>query len=58
MRITVGDLDALRAEVTGRQYAYARPGIEDTLWETREMIVTDPFSNRLTFVDAKSLVEG
>lgn len=58
VRITVGDLDALQAEVTGRQYAFARRGIEDTPWGTREMIVTDPFSNRLTFVDAKALVEG
>ena len=52
VRIYVDELDVLQAEVMGRQYAFARPGIEDMPWGTREMTVTDPFANRLIFVDA------
>ena len=50
LRIAVDDIDGLHAELSGKQYAYARPGIEDTPWETRELSVRDPFGNRLTFV--------
>jgi catechol 2,3-dioxygenase-like lactoylglutathione lyase family enzyme len=53
VRIAVGDVDALCAEIAGRQYSFARPGVEDTPWNTREMRVTDPFANRLIFVDAR-----
>lgn len=55
VRVYVEDLDELHKEVAGRQYAFARPGIEDMPWGTREMTITDPFSNRLIFVDAKEL---
>lgn len=55
VRVYVEDLDELHKEVTGRQYAFARPGIEDMPWGTREMTIADPFSNRLIFVDAKEL---
>jgi uncharacterized glyoxalase superfamily protein PhnB len=48
----VEDLEALYEELAARPYAFARPGIEDTAWGTREMSVTDPFGNRLTFVAA------
>lgn len=58
VRVDIGDLDAFREEVTGRQYAYARPGIEDMPWGTREMMVTDPFANRLIFVDATAREGG
>lgn len=53
VRITVGDVDALCAEVTGRTYAFARPQVEEMPWGLREMRVTDPFANRLIFVDAR-----
>jgi hypothetical protein len=33
---------------------YARPGIEETPWGTREMKIVDPFFNRVIFVDARS----
>ena len=49
LRIEVDDIDGLHAELTARQYGYARPAIEDTPWETRELSVKDPFGNRLTF---------
>ena len=48
LRIPVEDLDALHAELLGRQYRHARPGIESMPWG-RDMRVTDPFGNRLVF---------
>ncbi|EKU83497.1 putative glyoxalase superfamily protein PhnB [Massilia sp. UYP32] len=49
LRIEVDDIDDLHAELAAKQYGYARPAIEDTPWETRELSVKDPFGNRLTF---------
>lgn len=54
MRIELADIDAFHAELTAKQYGYARPGIEDTPWGTRDMSVKDPFGNRLTFTTAIS----
>ena len=54
MRIETDDIDALQRELAARQYGYARPAIEDTPWGTRDMSVTDPFGNRLTFSTAIS----
>lgn len=55
LRVAVGDLDALHAELAAKPYAYARPGIEHTPWDSREMSVKDPFGNRLTFVEVANL---
>jgi uncharacterized glyoxalase superfamily protein PhnB len=49
MRIEVSDLDAFQTELMSKAYKYARPGIEEMPWGTRDMSVTDPFGNRLTF---------
>ena len=49
LRIEVDDIDGLHAELSAKQYGYARPGIEDTPWGARELSVKDPFGNRLTF---------
>lgn len=49
LRIEVGDIDAFHAELTAKDYRYARPGCERTEWGTREVRVTDPFGNRLVF---------
>jgi uncharacterized glyoxalase superfamily protein PhnB len=49
MRIETDALDAFQAELGSRQYKYARPGIENMPWGTRDMSVKDPFGNRLTF---------
>lgn len=55
MRIEVGDIDALQAELAARPYRHARAQIESMPWGTRDMSVTDPFGNRLTFTSAISL---
>jgi len=51
LRIQVDDLDALQAELHGKDYKYARPSIELMPWGTRDMSVKDPFGNRLTFTE-------
>jgi catechol 2,3-dioxygenase-like lactoylglutathione lyase family enzyme len=54
MRIETDDIDELHRELTLKQYEYARPGIENTPWGTRDVSVKDPFGNRLTFTTAIS----
>lgn len=49
LRITVDDVDALNRELLAKNYKYARPGVSDTAWRTREMTIRDPFGNRLVF---------
>ena len=49
LRIETGDLDAYQAALLAKAYPNARPGIQQTPWGSREMSVTDPFGNRLTF---------
>ena len=51
LRIKVEDIAALHRELTARKYRFARPGLEATPWNTKEVTVTDPFGNRLTFYE-------
>ena len=55
MRIEVDDIDALAAELNARPYKQMRPTVETMPWGTRDMTVTDPFGNRLTFTHAISV---
>mgnify|MGYP003502943748 FL=1 len=55
MRIEVDDIDALQRELATRPYRHARPTAETMPWGTRDMSLTDPFGNRLTFTDAISV---
>ncbi|MFB9949887.1 glyoxalase superfamily protein [Rhizobium puerariae] len=41
---------AFHAELTGKNYAYMRPGLKQADWGL-EVTVTDPFSNRITFCE-------
>lgn len=54
VRIEAHDLDALLAELSSKVYRFARPAIESMPWGTRDMTITDPFGNRLTFTTAIS----
>lgn len=49
VRIEVSDIDSLHRELTARNYAYYRPGIETMSWGAREMRVVDPFGNKILF---------
>lgn len=51
VRVEVDDIGALHAELTARNYRHARPGLDDTPWNTREVKVGDPFGNRLIFYE-------
>jgi uncharacterized glyoxalase superfamily protein PhnB len=54
MRIVTEELEAFQKELIAKDYKYARPGIEVMPWGSRDMSVTDPFGNRLTFTNAVS----
>ncbi len=54
MRIETSDIDALHAELSAKAYKHARPNINAMPWGTRDMTLTDPFGNRLTFTTAIS----
>ena len=54
LRIGTDALDALHAELAGRRYRYARPGIEARPWGERDLTVRDPFGNRLVFFEASA----
>jgi len=40
---------ALHHELSGKNYRYNRPGLEEREWGMTEVTVIDPFSNRITF---------
>lgn len=50
-RILITKIDAFHAELSAKAYKYARPGIQETPWRTREITVSDPFGNRLIFYE-------
>lgn len=59
VRIRTQDVVGLHAELTAKRYRFARPGLEQTPWGTREVTVIDPFANRLTFYeDAPDKADG
>ncbi len=52
VRIPVADVATLQAfqqRLLAADYRHAKPGLQDTPWGTREMAITDPSGNRLTF---------
>jgi uncharacterized glyoxalase superfamily protein PhnB len=51
VRISVEDIAALHRELVAKPYRFARPGLCETPWQTREISVTDPFGNRLHFFE-------
>jgi uncharacterized glyoxalase superfamily protein PhnB len=49
LRIETEGLEGFQRRLLEKRYRYARPGIVETPWRTRDMSVSDPFGNRLTF---------
>ena len=47
-------IEALHAELSAKDYPFARPGIEDAPWGARVMSVTDPAGNRIAFAEASA----
>jgi uncharacterized glyoxalase superfamily protein PhnB len=54
MRIETTELEKFNKGLLEKQYKYARPGLNDTPWGTKDMTITDPSGNRLTFTTAVS----
>ena len=52
VRIEVSDLRAFHAGLD-QTYKYARPGLMDQTWGCLEVIITDPFKNRVVFFQNK-----
>jgi len=42
-------IEAFHQELTGKNYAFMRPGVEHAPWKAKLMELTDPFGNRLRF---------
>ncbi|PBC20587.1 MULTISPECIES: glyoxalase superfamily protein [unclassified Mesorhizobium] len=51
IRIETTDIAGLHHDLTERKYRFARPGLEETPWKTKEVTVDDPFGNGLTFYE-------
>lgn len=50
LRIESDDIDAFTADLKERPYKFSRPGDPEKMpWGSREITLTDPFGNRLTF---------
>jgi uncharacterized glyoxalase superfamily protein PhnB len=54
MRIETNEVEAFQTQLMAKQYKYARPGIEETPWGSKDMSIADPFGNRLTFTSSIS----
>jgi len=53
MRIETNELETLQKALLAKNHKYARPRIEEMPWG-KDMSVTDPFGNRLTFTNGVS----
>ncbi|MDP1159831.1 glyoxalase superfamily protein, partial [Klebsiella variicola] len=51
VRIQAQGMDAYQQQLLAKNYRYAKPGVEETPWGSREMSIKDPFGNRLVFVE-------
>lgn len=54
MRIETDEVDIFQKQLIEKQYKFARPGVQETPWGSRDMSIADPFGNRLTFTSAIS----
>ena len=52
VRIETSGLEGYQQRLLASSYRYAKPGIVNTPWGTKELSVTDPFGNRLVFFAA------
>ncbi|EOQ29135.1 glyoxalase superfamily protein [Bacillus cereus group sp. RP37] len=53
IRVKIEDLKSYYAILSSKDYAYSKPDIESTPWDTMELTVIDPFSNRIIFYEEK-----
>jgi uncharacterized glyoxalase superfamily protein PhnB len=51
IRIEVSDITAYHEKLLAKKYKFARPGLEETPWNTKEVKVGDPFGNKVVFYE-------
>jgi hypothetical protein len=51
--IETTDLATYHAELTAKQYGYARPGLVEQPWGATTMTIADPFHNRIEFSERR-----
>ncbi len=51
IRIPTKNIEAYQQLLIAKKYKHARPGIEIAPWKSKEMRITDPFHNKLTFFE-------
>ncbi len=49
IRIRTGGLEDYHKTLQAKGYRYANPGLQDQSWGCRELIITDPFGNKIVF---------
>jgi hypothetical protein len=51
IRIKINDLKSYHSLLSEKEYSYSKPAVEKTPWDTIELTVIDPFSNKITFYE-------
>lgn len=54
LRIETAEIETFQKELIDKQYKNSRPGIQNTLWGSKDMSISDPFGNKLVFTNAIS----
>ncbi|MBX2869112.1 MAG: VOC family protein [Acidiferrobacterales bacterium] len=54
VRIETNELEKYQEDLSEKHYEYSRPGIEEMPWGSKDMSISDPFGNKLTFTNAIS----
>ncbi|WP_223463574.1 MULTISPECIES: glyoxalase superfamily protein [unclassified Pseudomonas] len=52
LRIETDELEAFQQQLLAKAYAFAPPQIQAMPWGSQDMIISDPFGNRLVFTNA------
>ncbi|GLX67994.1 glyoxalase superfamily protein [Paenibacillus glycanilyticus] len=54
VRIEMTGIKEWHKALLNKKYKYARPGLEETPWNTLELRIGDPFGNRVVFSESTS----
>lgn len=53
LRIECDDVKAYHKELKSKNYSFLNPGINKTPWAKHELVLADPFGNKLIFFEPK-----
>lgn len=54
VRIETDEVERFHQQLLAEGYMYAKPGLDEMPWGSKDMSIADPFGNRLTFTSAIS----